>query len=76
MLDDKFHQHSTGITEQKDAQSRADRNHFAHLREGRKEADGGYEPPAHLEGALNMVGVGHVFVDVETSWQRSRDGRF
>lgn len=43
----------------------ADRIHFAHLRNVRKEPDGSFEEAAHLEGDTDMVALIQVLVDEE-----------
>lgn len=47
------------------AQKHADRIHFAHLRNVRKEADGSFEEAAHLEGDTDMVAVCQVLLEEE-----------
>ena len=51
----------------------ADRIHFAHLRNVRKEADGSFEEAAHLGGDTDMVAVCKVLVSEEEI--RSENGR-
>ncbi|WP_400082181.1 mannonate dehydratase [Yoonia sp. R78084] len=48
----------------------ADRIHFAHLRNVRKDADGSFEEAAHLDGDTDMVALIRVLLDEET---RRRD---
>ena len=48
----------------------ADRIHFAHLRNVRKEPDGSFEEAAHLEGYTDMVALIGVLLAEET---RRRD---
>ena len=55
------------------ARRHADRIHFAHLRNVRKEPDGSFEEAAHLEGDTNMVAVCKVLLDEERS--RRAEGR-
>jgi|TARA_B100001105_G_C22390838_1_gene444318 mannonate dehydratase len=43
----------------------ANRIHFAHLRNVRKEADGSFEEAPHLEGDTNMVAVVNELLEVE-----------
>lgn len=52
------------------AASVAERIHFAHLRNVRKEADGSFEEAAHLDGDTDMVALVRVLLDEET---RRRD---
>ena len=51
----------------------ADRIHFAHLRNVRKEADGSFEEAAHLDGDTDMVAVLRVLLAEET--RRKAEGR-
>ncbi|WP_096788114.1 mannonate dehydratase [Rhodobacter sp. CZR27] len=44
----------------------ADRIHFAHLRNVRKEPDGSFEEAAHLDGDTDMVALIRVLLDEET----------
>lgn len=48
----------------------ADRIHFAHLRNVRKDADGSFEEAAHLDGDTDMVALIRILLDEET---RRRD---
>ena len=45
----------------------ADRIHFAHLRNVRKEPDGSFEEAAHLEGDTNMVDLTRALLSAEQS---------
>lgn len=47
------------------AQCHADKIHFAHLRNVKKDADGSFEEAAHLEGDTNMVDVCRVLIEQE-----------
>ncbi|KQB96354.1 mannonate dehydratase [Loktanella sp. 1ANDIMAR09] len=51
----------------------ADRIHFAHLRNVRKDADGSFEEAAHLDGDTDMVALIRVLLDEET--RRREAGR-
>lgn len=51
----------------------ADRIHFAHLRNVRKEPDGSFEEAAHLEGDTDMVALIRVLLDEEN--RRRTEGR-
>jgi len=51
----------------------ADRIHFAHLRNVRKDADGSFEEAAHLDGDTDMVALIRVLLDEET--RRRNTGR-
>ncbi|MFN3825636.1 MAG: mannonate dehydratase [Pseudorhodobacter sp.] len=51
----------------------ADRIHFAHLRNVRKDPDGSFEEAAHLEGDTDMVDLIAALLDEET--RRARQGR-
>lgn len=51
----------------------ADKIHFAHLRNVRKEADGSFEEAAHLEGDTDMVAVCEILLDEEN--RRNATGR-
>lgn len=43
----------------------ADRIHFAHLRNVRKEPDSSFEEAPHLDGDTNMVALAHVLLEAE-----------
>ncbi len=49
------------------AREHADRIHFAHLRNVRKDPDGAFEEAAHLEGDTDMVAVCKVFLEEEAN---------
>lgn len=51
----------------------ADRIHFAHLRNVRKDADGSFEEAAHLEGDTDMVALVDVLLSEES--RRTTEGR-
>lgn len=51
----------------------ADRIHFAHLRNVRKDADGSFEEAAHLEGDTDMVSLIAALLDEES--RRRAEGR-
>lgn len=51
----------------------ADRIHFAHLRNVRKDPDGSFEEAAHLDGDTDMVALVKVLLDEER--RRHADGR-
>ncbi|MGI9389109.1 MAG: mannonate dehydratase [Boseongicola sp.] len=51
----------------------ADRVHFAHLRNVRKDPDGSFEEAAHLEGDVDMVSLCRIILDEERS--RQSNGR-
>ncbi len=51
----------------------ADRIHFVHLRQVRREPDGSFHEAAHLEGSSDMVGVIHAVMLEEL--RRRREGR-
>ncbi len=51
----------------------ADRIHFAHLRNVRKDPDGSFEEDAHLNGDTDMVDLIRALLDEET--RRTRNGR-
>lgn len=51
----------------------ADRIHFAHLRNVRKEADGSFQEDAHLDGDTDMAAVMEVILHEEV--RRRREGR-
>ncbi|HCP81533.1 MAG TPA: mannonate dehydratase, partial [Octadecabacter sp.] len=51
----------------------ADRIHFAHLRNVRKDPDGSFEEAAHLDGDTDMVTVCRALQDEETT--RTAQGR-
>jgi len=51
----------------------ADRIHFAHLRNVRKDPDGSFEEAAHLDGDTDMVAVVRVLVAEEA--RRAAEGR-
>ena len=55
------------------ARTHADRIHFAHLRNVRKEPDGSFEEAAHLEGDTDMVDLARVLLDEEA--RRRAEGR-
>ena len=55
------------------AKAHADRIHFAHLRNVRKDPDGSFEEAAHLEGDTDMVALCRVLLDEEA--RRSKEGR-
>lgn len=48
------------------ARANAERIHFVHLRNVRKDADGSFEEAAHLEGDTDMVAVMGVLLDEES----------
>lgn len=52
------------------AQRFADRIHFAHLRNVRKELDGSFEEAAHLDGDTDMVALIRVLLDEQIRRQR------
>lgn len=45
----------------------ANRTHFAHLRNVRKDADGSFEESAHLDGDVDMIGVVKALLAAEAS---------
>lgn len=49
----------------------ANRIHFAHLRNVRKDPDGSFEEAAHLEGDTNMVALIKVLLDEQTRRRRT-----
>lgn len=51
----------------------ADRIHFVHLRNVRKDADGSFEEAAHLEGDTDMVALARVLLDEQK--RRVSEGR-
>ena len=53
------------------ARKHADRIHFAHLRNVRKDQDGSFEEAAHLEGDTDMVALASVFLNEELRRQES-----
>ena len=55
------------------AAAHADRIHFAHLRNVRKDPDGAFEEAAHLEGDTDMVALIKVLLDEEK--RRTSEGR-
>lgn len=55
------------------AQSHAERIHFAHLRNVRKDLDGSFEEAAHLDGDTDMVAMIQVLLNEET--RRKATGR-
>ena len=55
------------------AHTHADRIHFAHLRNVRKDPDGSFEEAAHLEGDTDMVAVTQVLLEEEA--RRRAEGR-
>ena len=55
------------------ASRHAERIHFAHLRNVRKDPDGSFEEAAHLDGDTDMVALVHVLIEEET--RRAETGR-